>query len=47
MKKFDLQTNKDKFVKKYEKDFGKLNFKEDLELKDIYINDFQNNKFFF
>lgn len=47
LKKFNLQTNKDKFVKKYEKDFGKLKLQRRFGIKDIHINDFQNNKYLF
>ena len=47
MMKFDLKINKDIFIKKYEKDFGKLKLQRRFGIKDIYINDFQNNKFLF
>lgn len=47
IKKFNLQINKDKFIKKYEKDFGKLKLKRRFGIKDIHINNFQNNKYLF
>ena len=45
--KFDLNINKKKFIKKYEKDFGKLKLRRRFGIKDIHINEFDNQKLLF